>query len=110
MWMQQQWLLAYAHNLQHVAEATTSHWWLNEVKAFMYMTKVQHPAASVMCCWGDRLPQVPYQHDGGEYTRVITLINKFACRLPSKNAFDELVYPPKALQHKGESFKLAIGR
>ena len=36
------------------------------------------------------------------------LINKLACRLPSKNTFDELVYPPKALQHKGESFKLAV--
>ena len=61
MWMQQQWLLAYAHALQHIAEATTGHCWLNKVskpsvqitdlvKAFMDVTEVQHLAASVTCC------------------------------------------------------------
>ena len=36
------------------------------------------------------------------------LIDKLACRLPSQNAFYELVYPPKAPHHKGEGFKLVI--
>ena len=96
-----------------MAEAYTGHCWLKEVpkpsvqvtdlpKAFMDVTGMQHPVVCVTCCWGDPPSQVPYQNDGGEYTRVMMLVNTLACRLPSENAFDELVYPPKALQHKGE--------
>ena len=90
MWMQQQWLLAYACALQCVAEAYTSCCWLKEVpkpsvqvtdlvKAFMDVTRVQHPAASVTYCWGDLPSQVPYQNDSEEYTRVTMLINELAC-------------------------------
>ena len=71
----------------------TGQCWLNEtpkasirltnlVKAFMNMTELQHPVVSITC-WVDLPSRVPYQHDMGEYTQVITLLDDLAHRLPS---------------------------
>ena len=79
VWMQQEWLLVYAHALQHMVEAMTGCCWLNKMpkpsirvtdlaKVFMNVTKVQHLVVSVTCCWMDPPSRVPYQHDIGQYT------------------------------------------
>ena len=93
IWTQEQWLLAYACALQHMAEAHDGRCWLNWLpwpsiwlvvvtEAFMEEMGVQHPEAKVMDCWGVPPVPLPCQCEGLEWAQVSKLINELACRRP----------------------------
>ena len=116
VWTEKQWLLAYAHMLQHTAEAHDSCCWLNQppwlsiqlaavAEAFMDETGVDHLEAKVTNCW--RVPPfpLPCQCEGLEWAWVSRLINKLACWRPNKGTFDELAYPPLPPADECEDFK-----
>ena len=102
---EEEWLLAYARVLQHVAEASRGHEWINIyphpvvrtmvlVEAFMITTEVQHKVRDVARCWGEPPDLCSVQPWVPEYTQVMAHLDSMAMRVPSQRAFDELVYPP----------------
>ena len=69
---EEEWLLAYARVLQHVAEASGEHKWINIyqrpvvhtadlIEAFMITTEVQHEVRDVARCWGEPPDLCPTQ-------------------------------------------------
>ena len=102
---QKEWLLAYARVLQHVAEVSRGHEWVNTyprpvvctadlVKAFMMVMEVQHELRDIARCWGEPPDSCPAQPRIQEFAQVTALLDSMAAWVPSQRAFDKLVYPP----------------
>ena len=105
---EKEWLLAYARVLQHVAKASRGCKWVNTypcpmvrtadlIKAFMVVTEVQHEARGIARCWGEPPDSCPTWPRVQEFTQVMALLDSMAARVPSQQAFDELIYPPYEL-------------
>ena len=104
-WDQQQWLLAYAHALQHMGEAADGrNWRPNRVRftpqvsqlvnAFIDGTQVELVEAEVILCWNEPQQEAPHQRDEGIFVEVISCLDQLAKYLPTRWAWDELVFPP----------------
>ena len=104
-WDQQQWLLAYVHALQHVGEAANRRTWRPNgvwltpqvsqlVDAFIDGTQVELVEAEVILCWNELLREVLCQRDEGIFAEVIPHLDQLAKCLPTRQAWDELVFPP----------------
>ena len=99
---EEEWLLAHARVLQHVAYRGCK--WINIyphpmvhtadlVEAFMMATEVWHEARDVAQCWGKHLDLRPTQPCIQEFAQVTAHLDSMATRVPSQQAFDELVCP-----------------
>ena len=104
-WDQQQWLLAYACTLQHVGEAVDGRTWRPNgvrftpqvsqmVDAFIDGTRAELVEAKVIFCWNEPLWEVPCQRDEGVFPEVISHLDQLAKCLPTRQDWDELVFPP----------------
>ena len=104
-WSQQQWLLAYAHMLQSVGEATDRRTWRPNgkhftseisilVDAFLEVTNMEVVEADVTCCWSEPPQTILQRKDGGTFANVISHLDNLAQCLPMRKAWDELVCPP----------------
>ena len=103
-WDQLQWLLAYAHALQHVGEAVDGRTWRPNgkqftpqisqlVDAFIAETQVELVEAEVALCWNEPW-EVLCQMDEGAFAEVISCLDQLAKGLPTRQTWDELVFPP----------------
>ena len=102
------WLLAYAHVLQHMDEATDGRmWWPSGVcftpqisllvDVFIQETRAELVEADIASCWGQPLMEVPCQKDEGPFTEVISHLDELAQHVPARKAWDELIFlPPSA--------------
>ena len=104
-WSQQEWLLAYAHVLQHLGEATDGRMWRPNrkrftsqifmlVDAFLEVTGAEVVKADVAHCWSELLPTVLWQRNEGTLVDVISHLDNLAQCQPMRKAWDELVCPP----------------
>ena len=104
-WDQQQWLLAYACALQHVGEAANRRTWRPNrvwftpqvsqlVDAFIDGTWAELVEAKVILSWNELPWEVPCQRDEGVFVEVISHLDQLAKHLPTRWAWDELVFPP----------------
>ena len=102
---EEEWLLAYVRVLQHVAEVSGGHEWVNTyprpvvhtvdlVKAFIMVMEVQHKARDIVRCWGKPPDLRPARPQVQEFTQVIAFLDSMVVQVPSQRAFDELTYPP----------------
>ena len=108
---QEQWLLAYAHTLQHMGEAANGRTLRPNrvqftpqvsqlVDAFIDRTQVEWVEAKVILCWNEPLWEVPHQRDEGIFAEVIFCLDQLAKCFPTRWAWDELVFlPPPAEPH-----------
>ena len=98
-WDQQQWLLAYAHALQHVGEAADGRTWRPNrvrftpqvsqlVNAFIDGTRLELVEAEVILCWNEPPQKVPCQRDEGVFAEVISHLDQLAKSLPTRRAWD----------------------
>ena len=107
-WDQLQCLLAYAHALQHVGEVADGRTWRPNrvqfttqisqlVDAFIDETQAYLVEAKVVLCWNEPTWKVPCQRDEGIFTKVISQLDQLAKHIPTRWAWDELVFlPPPA--------------
>ena len=107
-WSQQEWLLAYAHVLKYVGEATDRRMWKPNRKcfmpqicmlldAFLEATGAKVVEADVARCWSEPPQTIPWQRDEGAFADVISHLDNLAQCLPTRKAWDELVcLPPSA--------------
>ena len=104
-WDQMQWLLAYAHALQCVGEAVDGRTWRPNRKwftpqisqlvgTFIDETQAGLVQAKVALCWNELPQEVPRQRDEGAFVEVISHLDQLAKHLPTRRAWDELVFPP----------------
>ena len=110
-WDQQQWLLAYAHTLQHMGETANGRTWRPNgvqftpqvsqlVDAFIDRTWAKFMEAKVILCWNELPWEVPCQRDEGVFVEVISHLDQLAKHLPTRQAWHELVFlPPPAKPH-----------
>ena len=81
--------------LQHVAEASRGHEWVNTylclvvhtadlIKAFMMVTEVQHKARDIGRCWGEPPDLHPTQPQVQEFAQVTALLDSMVARVPSQ--------------------------
>ena len=102
------WFVAYSHALQRLGKAAYGQKWewpvreALEVKVsllvhiFWHKTGVDLTVASIKLCWEPPLRALYCQRESGPTTHVITFLNKLAVRVPSLNAWDQLVWLPTA--------------
>ena len=99
------WLLAYAHALQHMGEATDRRMWQPSgvhftlqisllVDVFIQETGVELVEADIASCCGQLLEEVLHQKDEGPFKEMISHIDELAQHMPTRKAWDELVFPP----------------
>ena len=110
-WIQQEWLLAYAHALQHVGEAQMGGTWRPNGKHFMpqismlvdallKVTDAKVVEADVAHCWSELPLTVLLQRDKGTFADVISHLDSLAQCLPTRKTWDELVcLLPSAVPH-----------
>ena len=107
---EEEWLPAYVRALQRVAEASGGCEWVNIyprpmvrtadlVEDFMMVTEVQHEARYIMRCWGEPPDLCPTQPQVQELAQVTAHLDSMVMRVPSRRAFDELIYPPYKLHN-----------
>ena len=103
-WSQQEWLLAYAHTLQHMGEATDGRMWRPNgkcftpqismlVDAFLGVTGADMVKTDVAHCWSEPPPTILWQRDEGTIADVISQHDNLTQCLPTRKAWDELVCP-----------------
>ena len=99
------WLLAYACALQHMDEAANGRMWHPSgvhftpqisplVDAFIEETGAELMEADIDSCLGKLLKSVLQQKDSGCFTEVISHLDELAQCMPSRKAWDELVFLP----------------
>ena len=105
------WLLAYAHVLQGMGEATDERtWWPSGVcftlqisllvDVFIQETGAELVEADIASCWGQLLEEVPCQKDEGPFMEVISHLDELAQHMPNRKAWDKLIFPtPPAELH-----------
>ena len=104
-WSQQEWLLAYAHTLQHVGEAADRRTLRPNrkhftpqicmlVDAFLEVTSAEVVKEDVAPCWSEPLLTILRQRDEGTFADVISQLDNLAQCQPMRKACDELVCPP----------------
>ena len=120
------WFMAYSHTLQWVGKvAHGGKWeWLRRealeikasplVHAFWRETDVDLMIASVKLCWEPTPRALYHQRDNGPTTHVIFYLNKLAVRVPTLEAWDQMVWPtmvviPRALT-EAESYDYCWGQ
>ena len=64
------------------------------VHAFIDGTQAELVEAEVILCWNEPPQEVPHQRDEGIFAEVISHLDQLAKRLPTRRAWDELVFPP----------------
>ena len=102
------WFMAYSHALQWVGEAVHGRKWewpsreALEVKAsplmhaFWHKMGVDLTVASINLCW-EPTPRALYcQRESSPTAHVITYLDELAVRIPSLNAWDQMVWPTTA--------------
>ena len=86
-WDQPQWLLAYAHALQHIGEVADGRTWRPNGKqfipqisqlldAFVDETWAKLVEAEVVLCWNEPPQEVPHQRDEGTFAEVISHLDQ----------------------------------
>ena len=110
-WDQLQWLLIYTCALQHIGEVVDGRIWKPNgvwftlqisqlVDAFINKTQAELVEAEVALCWNELPREVPLQRDEGTFVEVISHLDQLAKCLPTRWAWDELVFPlPSAKPH-----------
>ena len=99
------WLLAHAHTLQHMDEATDGRmWWPSGVHftpqifllvdVFIQETGAELVEADIASCWGQPLEEVLHQKDEGPFTEVISHLDELAWHVPTRKAWDKLIILP----------------
>ena len=102
------WFVAYSYVLQWVGEV--AHRWKWEwpvrealevkasllVHAFWYETGADLTVASIKLCWEPTLRALYHQRESGPTTHIITFLDELAVRVPSLDAWDQLVWLPMA--------------
>ena len=71
-------------------------------------TEVQHKARDIVRCWGEPPDLCPTQPQVQEFAQVTALLDSMVARVPSHQAFDELIYPPYEL-HNHHSCHYVVG-
>ena len=107
-WSQQEWLLAYAHMLQHMGEVADGRTWRPNgkhfmsqismlVNAFLEVTGAKVVEADVAHYWSKLPPTILQQRDEGTFADVISHFDNLGQCQPNRKAWDELVcLPPSA--------------
>ena len=105
------WLLAYACMLKNMGEAADGRmWWPSGVcfipqisllvDVFIQETGAELVEADIASCWGQPLEEVPSQKDEGPFTEVISCLDELAQHVPTRKAWDELIFlPPPSEPH-----------
>ena len=102
------WFMAYSHTLQWVGEVAHGRkWeWLRRealeikasplVRAFWHKIDVDLMMASAKLCWEPTPRALYHQRDNGPTTHVISYLNELAVRVPTQEAWDQMVWPTMA--------------
>ena len=100
------WFVTYSHALQWVDEAAHGQKWVwpmreaLEVKvsplvhAFWEETGMDLTVASTKLCWEPTPRAIHCKREDGPIAHVITFMDELAVRVPSLDAWDQLVWPP----------------
>ena len=100
------WFVAYSCALQWVGEVAHGWKWewpmreALEVKAsplvhvFWHETGADLTVASIKLCWEPTLRVLYHQRESSPTAYVLTFLDKLVVRVPSLNAWDQLVWPP----------------
>ena len=106
---QPQWLLAYDCALHHVGEAANGRTWRPNgvrfttqvsqlVDTFIDGTRVELVEAEVILCWNEPPWEVLCQRDEGVFVKMISCLDQLTKCLPTRWAWDELVFPPPPIK------------
>ena len=101
------WFMAYSRTLQGVGEAAHRRKWESrrealEIKAsplvcaFWHETDVDLTIASVKLCWEPAPRALYHQRDNGPTAYVISYLDELAVRIPTLEAWDQMVWPTTA--------------
>ena len=101
------WFMAYSHMLQRVGKAAHGRKWevrreALEIKAsplvhaFWHETDVDLMVASVKCCSEPAPRTLHHQRENGPTTHIISYLNELAVRIPTRKAWDQMVWPTTA--------------
>ena len=99
-----EWLLAYAHALQHVGEAAHGRSWCSNgdnctpqvsllVDAFLEEMSVQLVKADIIDCWDTSAGDVLWQSDTGCFADMISYLEELVMHLPTRHTWDTPVFP-----------------
>ena len=100
----QEWLLAYAHALQHVGEAAHRRLWHSNgddytlqvslvVDMFVEVTDVQLLEADIVDCWNTSEGDILQQCDTSCFAEVVSYLEVLVTRPPTRDTWDALVFP-----------------
>ena len=64
------------------------------VDAFVDETHAELVEAEIALCWNELLWEVQCQRDEGTFVEVISHLDQIPKRLPTRWAWDDLVFPP----------------
>ena len=96
------WFMAYSHVVGEVAHRRKWKWPRREaleiktsplVHAFWHETDVDLTMASVKLCWEPTPRALYHQRDNGPTAHVISYLNELAVRVPTLEAWDQMVWP-----------------
>ena len=98
------WFMAYSCALQRVGEAAHGRKWEARrkaleikasplVNAFWHETDVDLKMASVKHCWEPAPRTLHHQRENGPTTHIISYLDKLAVRIPTIEAWDQMVWP-----------------
>ena len=102
------WFMAYSRALQWVDEAAHRRKWdawreALEIKAsllvhvFWHKTDIDLMMVSVKCCWEPTPRTLYHQRDNGPTIHDISYLDTPAVRIPTSEAWDEMVWPTTAV-------------
>ena len=101
----QEWLLAYAHALQHVGEVAHGRSWHSNgdsytppqvstlVDAFLEEMDVQLIEKDIIDCLDATKGDVPWQCDAGYLAEVVSYLDKLVMGPPTGDTWDVLIFP-----------------
>ena len=98
------WFVAYSHTLQRVGEAAHRRKWEVQgealeikasplVHAFWHETDLDLTMASIKHCWEPTPRTLHRQRENGPTAHVISYLNELAVRIPTREAWDKMVWP-----------------
>ena len=102
------WFMAYSHALQWVGKAAHGQKWewpMREtlqvkvsllVHAFWQETGVDLTTACIKLCWEPAPRAIYRKRENGPTAHIITFLDELVVRVPSLDAWDQLVWPPRA--------------
>ena len=100
------WFMTYSHMLQRVGEVACGRKWEAQrealelkasplVHAFWHETDVELMMMSIKRCWEPAPRTLHHQRENGPTTHIIYL-NELAVRVPTREAWDKMVWPTTA--------------